>query len=118
MTSVSEIELASLPAAYYQLTETAAPAGYVITQDKYYFVMKADRTVKLCNEDGTGEADEIGQAKLSYSDGVYTIIIKNTSGTALPNTGGPGTRLFTLLGSLMTATAGAILTIRVKKRVS
>ena len=109
MTSASEIEFASLPAGYYQLTETEAPEGYVITQDKFYFVIKESRIVKLCNEDGTGEADEIGLAKLSNSEGLYTITIKNTSGAPLPNTGGPGTRRFSILGSILILVAGVLL---------
>ena len=114
MTSVSEMELDSLPEGYYQLTETEAPSGYVITQKEHYFVIKKGRSVKLCKEDGTGEADEIGpaklsQSKLSQSEGVYTITIKNAFVAALPITGGPGTRLFTILGSILILGAGVLL---------
>ena len=114
MTSVSEMELDSLPVGYYQLTETEAPSGYVITQKEHYFVIKKGRSVKLCKEDGTGEADEIGpaklsQSKLSQSEGVYTITIKNAFVAALPITGGPGTRLFTILGSILILGAGVLL---------
>ena len=42
--------------------------------------------------------------------------VENTSGTALPQTGGIGTTLFTVLGGLMTVAAGAILTMRRGKR--
>ena len=114
MTTVSVFELDALPAGYYQLTETVAPEGYVITQDKFYFVIKKeDRSVRLCKEDGTGEAVEIGQAKVSKgSDAVYTITIKNTPGVALPSTGGPGTRLFTILGSMLMMFAGLLLVRR------
>ena len=38
--------------------------------------------------------------------------VENTPGTALPQTGGIGTTLFTALGGLLTATAGAILTMK------
>ena len=114
MTSVSEMELDSLPVGYYQLTETEAPSGYVITQKEHYFVIKKGRSVKLCKEDGTGEADEIGpaklsQSKLSQSEGVYTITIKNSFVAALPITGGPGTRLFTILGNILILGAGVLL---------
>ena len=37
------------------------------------------------------------------------------SGYELPQTGGPGTALFGLLGGLMVITAGAVLTLRKKK---
>ena len=39
-------------------------------------------------------------------------IIENEPGTALPNTGGPGTTVFTLLGALLTGFAGAALVMR------
>ena len=35
--------------------------------------------------------------------------IRNTPGSALPQTGGPGTRLFTILGSILILGAGALL---------
>lgn len=77
-------------------------------------MIKKGRSVKLCKEDGAGEADEIGpaklsQSKLSQSEGVYTITIKNSFVAALPITGGPGTRLFTILGSILILGAGVLL---------
>ena len=35
--------------------------------------------------------------------------VGNTLGAALPHTGGPGTRLFTILGSILIAGAGLLL---------
>ena len=35
--------------------------------------------------------------------------VENEPGAALPNTGGPGTRLFTILGSIMILGAGVLL---------
>ena len=50
-------------------------------------------------------------------DGSYTITVTNTPGVELPATGGPGTTLYYLLGSLliMLASAGFILHSRKKK---
>ena len=45
-----------------------------------------------------------------------TIQVGNTAGTALPQTGGPGAALYGLLGGLMAVTAGALLTLRRKKK--
>ena len=44
-----------------------------------------------------------------------TISIPNTPGIEMPETGGPGTALFTALGGIMTALAGAILTLKKRK---
>ena len=46
------------------------------------------------------------------ADGASGVRIVNDTGVELPNTGGIGTTLFTALGGLMTATAGAILTMK------
>ena len=46
----------------------------------------------------------------------YVIINRPQDSYVLPQTGGIGTKLFTALGGLMTATAGAILTIRRKRK--
>ena len=42
--------------------------------------------------------------------------IGNTPGTALPQTGGHGTTLFTAIGGFMTATAGAVLALASRRR--
>ena len=44
-----------------------------------------------------------------------TISIPNTPSIEMPETGGPGTALFTALGGIMTALAGAILTLKKRK---
>ena len=56
----------------------------------------------------------------SYSDATDKGYILNqpTGGYELPQTGGIGTTLYTALGGLMTATAGAILTIHRKRKTA
>ena len=46
------------------------------------------------------------------------IINTPEDGYELPETGGTGTALFTVLGGLMTAAAGAILTLRRKRKTA
>jgi len=53
------------------------------------------------------EATQIGDGGIIYNDQM---------GYALPNTGGPGTRLFTILGSILILGAGTIFGIRGYKR--
>ncbi len=57
----------------------------------------------------TTDIDESAEASTTYKVG-------NIPGTQLPMTGGIGTTLFTALGGLMTATAGAILTLTAHRR--
>ena len=116
MTSVSEFDLESLPPGYYRLEETNAPTGYVIKQQYFYFVIKDDRVVKLCNEDGSGESTEIGLAKLTEQSGVYTITVKNTPGAELPVTGGIGTAIFYVIGSMLVLVCGVVLVARRRVR--
>ena len=42
-------------------------------------------------------------------DGELTFVIGNTPGPALPSAGGPGTRAFTILGSILILGAGVLL---------
>ena len=53
---------------------------------------------------------------LPYALNRGTIINTPEGGYELPETGGIGTALFTALGGLMTATAGAVLTLRKKRK--
>ena len=56
--------------------------------------------------DNDGELHTIPNGSKA-EDGQY--IINNIAGVALPNTGGPGTRLFTILGSILILGAGVLL---------
>ena len=121
-----EITITDLVPGDYKLKETKAPDGYIIAIGEITFTINIDGTVAV-----TGRtADDAGN--FTYSDesnnmvtftqktgtSVAKVTVENTPGTALPQTGGIGTRLFTALGGLMTATAGAILTIRRKKKTA
>ena len=48
-------------------------------------------------------------------DATWQIRVWNNPGVELPSTGGPGTALFTAIGGIMTAMAGAILTLKKRK---
>ena len=54
------------------------------------------------------EADEENNVEAS-PEVPASFTIPNTPGVALPSTGGPGTRLFTILGSILAAGAGLLL---------
>ena len=51
------------------------------------------------------------EEKVDFDDtGTISLItITNNPGVALPSTGGPGTRLFTILGSILILGAGVLL---------
>lgn len=90
---ISGIKISGLPDGSYQLVEREPPAGYIITTAATTFTV-SQGSVTAWSLDGTaGTAFEI----------------PNESGAALPNTGGPGTRLFTILGFILIAGSGMLL---------
>ena len=90
-----------LDADTYYLTETAAPAGYNKLAGPVTIVIGANGVVN-----GTTEAPQ----------GVDEVKILNQSGTELPSTGGMGTTIFYVLGSVLVL--GAVVLLVTKKRMS
>jgi len=116
--STSGITL-SLPAGEYKITELKAPDGYVISSDSTFYFKVVNGAVQYIDENGaeiTNDSERLVKHTAKTSTDPATFKVGNRPGTALPQTGGIGTTLFTALGGLMTATAGAILTIRRKRK--
>ena len=90
-----------LDADTYYLTETAAPAGYNKLADAVTIVIGENGVVN-----GTTEAPQ----------GVDEVKVLNQSGTELPSTGGMGTTIFYVLGSILVVGAAVLLVTR--KRMS
>lgn len=85
----------------YYLTETAAPAGYNKLADSITIVIGENGVVN---------------ATTNAPQGVNEIKVLNQSGTMLPSTGGMGTMLFYIIGSVLVV--GAAVLLIVKKRMS
>ena len=104
VTSTEGIILNDLLPGDYQIKETKAPDGYNITMQPFVFTV---------NEDGTITATEIDEVLVTILPKSSTdpagFQISNTPGAALPEAGGPGTLLFTILGSTLIAGAGMLL---------
>ena len=93
-----------LTEGYYKLEETDFPNGYVKLSSDPTFKVEANNSNELIitlinNPDNL----------LKLVDGELTIRVGNTPGPTLPHTGGPGTRIFTILGSILILGAGALL---------
>ena len=93
-----------LTEGYYKLVETKTPDGYVKTTSDPWFHVKKETDGTLSVEVVSGS-----ETVLNYSTTDKAILVKNTPGAALPSTGGPGTRIFTILGSLLILGAGVLL---------
>ena len=87
------VRISGLPNGSYQLVEREAPDGYVIENPITSFTVLEGSVISWTL---TGDAASIFE-------------IPNPAGVALPNTGGPGTRLFTILGSILILGAGVLL---------
>ena len=104
--------IAGLDADTYYLKEIKAPAGYNLPtgDDAYFkFVIAASLTV---GDDGKGKIESLtitpGKGQATDGDipnGKVEMNITNTSGSTLPETGGIGTVIFTMVGLLVMAGA-------------
>lgn len=109
MTDNAEVDLPTLPPGYYRLEEKGAPEGYIMLEDYIYFHIKDDSTVELCDIDG----DPFPESQIPAYESLtgdktagFTIIARNSSGPELPHTGGIGTTVFYILGSILVIGSG------------
>ena len=104
------------------MTETTAPNGYVILSNKIYFKVDDNgitlQTVSVGNDGKTtySDANEGDYPLVSLSDDALTVYVKNTPGQELPNTGGPGTLLYTLSGIALMLGAALMYGFRMRRR--
>ena len=98
------LKLTGLTDGQYRIQEVSPPAGYVIT-NQYPVIFKVENG-RIANTQGT-LTDVRYSAAGSSTDAVF--IVPNPPGAALPNTGGPGTRLFTILGNILLLLSGTLL---------
>lgn len=85
----------------YKITEGTPLPGYLDFSEEVPFTLSVDG--KLTGFENT----EL--VKLNEEDGTFIFTIINQKGVELPSTGGPGTRLFTILGAVMICLAGVLL---------
>lgn len=104
----------------YYLEETKAPTGYNLpTGDAKYTSIKLTATVKT--QEGQKPAVDVLQlgadTDKTPADGTFsTLQIKNSKGSTLPETGGIGTTIFTIIGvTAMVAAAGGFVLRNRKK---
>lgn len=96
--ATGKFTIKGLDSGTYYLTETAAPAGYNKLAGPITIVIDAD---------GKTNVD---------SKAMDEVKVLNQSGTELPSTGGMGTTIFYVLGSILAV--GAIVLLVTKKRMS
>ena len=102
--------------AYY-LTETEAPRGYLLDTTPHYFLLYSDApdcknpdgSIKFC------KPDDFDPGAFTFGDATLQIANERAKTYKLPQTGGGGTRGFTLGGALVTV-GGLYLLTRKKRR--
>lgn len=100
----------------YRLLETAAPRGYDLPEQAMKIFIYPDR---VYGTQGTGNMQVKDANDFSDITDKTTVVLRvwNNPGVVLPNTGGPGLKLFYLLGILLTGTAGVGAVIRKKGKI-
>ena len=93
----------------YEMVETATPNGY-LQMTGAGVVNGGAGTVSY--DDGSAYSSSGDGVSYNPQTGVYTLSICNTSGTELPNTGGPGTLPLYLVGALLVALSACYLVAR------
>ena len=126
-------DLGSLTEGYYAIVETKYPAGYIQAAENPMFRVKMDTDsgemmavlVRASNpnigaEIGSGSTDMVKLGNEADNNGTTTWIVTvgNQRGAALPSTGGPGTKIYTVLGAMLAVTSGLLLVIRRRRRTS
>ena len=121
--NMGDITLFGLAEGTYEIEETEAPSGYV-RADKRFKISIVDvvddygmvSTLTVTGEhEGNGS---LGNAGGNNKNLLTWVDIANKPGSALPETGGMGTTLFTLIGIVLMAGAVAFFTSRKRSSVA
>lgn len=112
-----DITLFGLKEGTYKIVETEAPSGYIRATEPFILTITdtVDGYGAISSLTATGEhtgSGSMGNAGGNYKNLLTYVDIANEPGKKLPDTGGIGTTLFTVLGIVMMAGAAAFFTTR------
>lgn len=94
----------------YTITELIAPSGYNMLKSPITITITSDPTLNGCTW-----TVKNGDTVLTADNNLYSFSVVNTTGTKLPTTGGIGTTIFYVAGSLLVL--GAVVLLVTKKRM-
>ncbi|MBR2541216.1 MAG: InlB B-repeat-containing protein [Mogibacterium sp.] len=102
-----ETKVFELNVGSHNLSETTSPAGYIPLQGDVIITVEAQNVG--ASIDGT--VTQLDCVK-DPETGIWTVTVTNSSGQELPMTGGIGTTIFYILGSLLVIGCGVVLISR------
>ena len=104
------LTFADLNAGKYKIKELAAPDGYTLEADmEIFFQIDAHGNIKWTNESGTVITS---QNMVTYDGDTVKFTVGNTPGAELPSTGGSGTVLYTIMGTILLLISSLLLVQR------
>ncbi|MBO5520336.1 MAG: LPXTG cell wall anchor domain-containing protein, partial [Eubacterium sp.] len=106
------LALGTLQVGTYYLVETEAPAGYNLLNTAIVITVKNDDVAATLGAGGESlTVNKKGDKNWvkGQDNKTLQIQVKNTPGSALPVTGGMGTKLFVILGSILAVGAALLL---------
>ena len=101
------IDLGKLSFGKYYLVETSAPAGYIPLSEPVEITVTASGVTYNQSDSNLSQSNN-GVIHQNETD-PYTLTVTNNAGYELPSTGGSGTRLLTILGSILILGASLLL---------
>ena len=105
-----------LNAGTYTLSETKTPSGYNTMSDITFTISATQSGSSNVEGSSITWSSDNATIVLDGTNGVFDTTIENLPGTVLPSTGGMGTTLFYVLGTILVLGAGVLLVS--KKRMS
>lgn len=112
---------AGLDDGQYKLVETTTPSGYNTMTDLVFYIVAAHDengiTSLKVTSDSAGQNEITGYTE-NTSNGTITATIVNYKGSELPSTGGIGTTIFYIVGTLLILLAAVLLITRSRMRRS
>ena len=100
-----------LGAGNYTIREITAPTGYNLITDPIEFTIGFTAPTSVI--DGTEECSWSKSGTdandVTYANGVFSITVENAQGATLPSTGGIGTTIFYVAGSILVLAAAILL---------
>ena len=96
----------------YEITsKVPSMQGYNLLKDPIKLVITADAALDKCTWTVTANGDKLS----ADNEYLYALTVENSAGTELPSTGGIGTTIFYIVGSLLAV--GAVILLVTKKRM-